>query len=119
MKREDDILKKIGRDSGYKVPDGYFEQFVSRMNAELPERELPEPVHPTLWQRCRPYIYMAAMFAGIWLMVKVFVAPHAEDAKVVAENTSAEVVEDDALDDYMIASIDEYTIFETLFADSE
>ena len=41
MKREDDILKKIGRESGYKVPEGYFEQFVSRMNAELPERELP------------------------------------------------------------------------------
>ena len=119
MKREDDILKKIGRESGYKVPEGYFEQFVSRMNAELPERKLPEPVHPSLWQRLKPYVYMAAMFAGIWLMVKVFVAPQAEKATVMAENTTLEEVEDDAIDDYMMASIDEYTIFETLFADSQ
>lgn len=119
MKREDDILKKIGRESGYKVPEGYFEQFVSRMNAELPERELPEPVHPSLWQRLKPYVYMAAMFTGIWLMVKVFVAPQAEKATVMAENTTLEEVEDDAIDDYMMASIDEYTIFETLFADSQ
>ena len=119
MKREDDILKKIGRESGYKVPEGYFEQFVSRMKAALPKRGLPEPVHPSLWQRLKPYVYMAAMFAGIWLMVKVFVAPQAEKATVMAENTTLEEVEDDAIDDYMMASIDEYTIFETLFADSQ
>ena len=119
MKREDDILKKIGREGGYKVPEVFFEHFVSGMNAELPGRELPEPVHPSLWQRRKPYVYMAAMFAGIWLMVKVFVAPQAEKATVMAENTTLEEVEDDAIDDYMMASIDEYTIFETLFADSQ
>ena len=59
------------------------------------------------------------MLAGIGLEVKVFVAPQAEKATVMAENTTVEEVEDDAIDDYMMASIDEYTIFETLFADSQ
>ncbi len=119
MKREDDILKQIGRDSGYKVPDGYFEQFVSRMTAELPERELPEPVVPTFWQRIKPYAYMAAMFVGIWLMLKVFIEPHVDKTELVADNSSTEKVEDEVWDDYVVASIDEYTIFETLYADSE
>ena len=25
-----------------------------------------------MWHRVRPYIYLAAMFAGIWMMMKVF-----------------------------------------------
>ena len=40
-------------------------------------RKLPEPVLTpitpvTKWQRVRPFVYMAAMFVGIWLMMKIF-----------------------------------------------
>ena len=59
---------------------------------------------------------MAAMFAGIWLMVRVFVAPQAEKAN---ELTASVEMEDDMIDDYMISSIDDYTIFEALYADND
>ena len=120
MTEEDNLLKKVGTENPFRVPEGYFESFTSDLMSRLPEKEKTDVFRePTTWEKVRPWLYMAAMFASIWLMVKVFVAPKAEKAEVVAENTSVEVVEDDAFDDYMMASIDEYTIFETLFADSE
>lgn len=63
--------------AGMAVPDGYFQSFGDRMAAMLPER--PELEHPqqveaprSIWQRVRPYVYMAAMFAGIWCMLQLF-----------------------------------------------
>lgn len=74
MKAEDRILKRYGRDTGMSVPDGYFEQVFAKISQELPEMPVAPPrQRVTMWQRVRPYIYMAAMFAGIWLMMKVFV----------------------------------------------
>lgn len=77
MKEEKDILKTIGRSDGMTVPDGYFADFAKRMAAELPER--PElaamgvaRAPRTLWARVKPYVYMAAMFAGVWCMLKMF-----------------------------------------------
>lgn len=116
MDKKSDILNSIGGKSGHKVPDGYFEQFTARMVEQLPEREIEMPEPVTTWQRLRPYLYMAAMFAGIWLMVQVFVAPAVQaEQELTADNERAEEVEE-----YIYyASVDEYTIFETLYADSE
>lgn len=119
MKQKQEILDKIGGKTGYKVPDGYFEQFTARITEQLPERELPQPEIVTPWQKFSPYIYMAAMFAGIWLMVQVFVAPAVEaDQQLSAEAQQEERYEAE-LEEYMLYSMDEYTIFETLYADND
>ena len=68
MEKDKDILKQVGRDTGMRVPDGYFESFTSRMVSQLDNFEVVEPEKPTVWQRVRPWLYMAAMFAGIALM---------------------------------------------------
>lgn len=72
MNAEEKIEVKVGRDPGFRVPDGYFEAFYASMPEQLPERETPAPVHLTRWQRVKPYVYLAAMFAGIWCMMKMF-----------------------------------------------
>lgn len=64
-------------EAGMKVPEGYFDAFAARMAETLPYRaEAEEAVTPeqvrTTWQKIRPYVYMAAMFAGIWLMLQMF-----------------------------------------------
>ena len=73
MKQEEKILEKYGKDSGMKVPEGYFSELNSRIMDQLPPYEVRRSV-PQLsrWQRVRPYIYLAAMFCGIWLMMKLF-----------------------------------------------
>lgn len=78
MKTEkENILDKIGRKDGMTVPDGYFADFQHRMEAMLPyneEAEAPRKVVAprSFWGRVRPFVYMAAMFAGVWCMVKMF-----------------------------------------------
>ncbi len=74
MKREDStILEKYGKNPGFKVPENFFEDFNKRMTEMLPDVEItPVDVKPTMWQRLKPLIYMAAMFAGVWCMMQVF-----------------------------------------------
>lgn len=75
MKFEDKLIDRIGRETGQSVPDGYFEQIMQQVAARLPERDdlSGKPVAPlSRWHRVRPYVYLAAMFAGIWCMMKMF-----------------------------------------------
>ncbi len=79
MKHDDTntILDKIGRHDGMTVPDGYFDTLTQRIEASLPERdwekEQADNIAPrSIWQRIRPYVYLAAMFAGVWCMMHIF-----------------------------------------------
>jgi hypothetical protein len=74
MKHDDStILKKYGKDPGFKVPENYFDDFNKRMAEMLPDVEItPIDVKPTMWQRVKPFAYLAAMFAGVWCMMSVF-----------------------------------------------
>lgn len=74
MKEENSyILTKLGKDPGFKVPEHYFDDFNKRMAESLPEVKItPVDARPSMWVRVRPYVYMAAMFAGIWCMMKMF-----------------------------------------------
>ncbi|MBR5117290.1 MAG: hypothetical protein IK100_01435 [Muribaculaceae bacterium] len=73
MKKEDSkILDKLGKDSGFTVPENYFTNFNSQLLDSLPEVKITEEEKPTLWVRLRPFVYMAAMFVGIWLMMNIF-----------------------------------------------
>lgn len=88
-KNKKDILDEARRRDGMTVPQGYFTDFAARMAESLPhtpyeDQDSTETVlrKRTTWQRVRPYVYMAAMFAGVWLMLKMFssLTPAAADA---------------------------------------
>lgn len=66
MKEEDTILKKVGTGSPFRVPEGYFENITSEIMPLLPEKEKTDfDVHnPTVWQKIKPWLYMAAMFVS-------------------------------------------------------
>ena len=73
MRQEDQLKEKYGTDPGFRVPDGYFEELNLKIMESLPAYpEAPRTVDMSLWQRVKPYVYLAAMFAGIWMMMKVF-----------------------------------------------
>lgn len=71
-KEESKILDKLGKNSGFKVPENYFNDFNTKLLESLPEVKITEEVKPSMWVRVRPFIYMAAMFAGVWLMMNIF-----------------------------------------------
>ena len=73
MKPEQQLFSKYGKDSGLKVPEGYFADLQKNIMDSLPPYKKAEPqVEISRWQRVKPYVYLAAMFCGIWLMMKVF-----------------------------------------------
>ena len=75
MRQEEDskILSKLGKKSGFTTPENYFNDFAKNLAEKLPEAAAPEEKEkPNLWVQFRPYVYMAAMFAGVFCMIQVF-----------------------------------------------
>lgn len=89
MKEEDKIYQKFGREPGFRTPDGYFDDFIAKMHESLPAYpEKPKVPDLSRWQRIRPYVYLAAMFCGIWCMMKIF-----SDVSTRVSGESADVPE--------------------------
>lgn len=103
-------LDRPGHPDGMTVPEGYFEKFAASMADKLPlndlEQQPAEELKPrTTWMKLRPFIYMAAMFAGIWCTMKMFtMLQHAPaDLSVPATETAdhiAAILPDD-YNDYL------------------
>lgn len=119
-----DILTKVNRNDGMTVPDGYFDDFAARMMAALPERdwEKPQPkVMPrSVWQRVRPYIYLAAMFMGVWCMMKMFDLMRADSSGLSIDNNpvmTAALGNDHFINDYFIkeCEVNDYQLMEELY----
>ncbi len=72
MNPEQKLLDKIGRTHGLTVPDSDFLcQVYIRVSQQLPEKKAPQQKKRTPWQIMRPYVYLAAMFAGLWLTMRI------------------------------------------------
>lgn len=114
--------------AGMSVPDGYFENFAKEMEAKLPFREelenpaaVAEAERPrTLWQKVRPYVYMAAMFAGVWCMLQIFTtlsAGHSlmpmSDNPVLAKALSSE----EFMNDYIYDDLNSWEILDEMMED--
>lgn len=118
-----DILSKVDHQSGMTVPEGYFENFAHKMAASLPEQEWERPSNEmprSMWHKVRPYLYMAAMFMGVWCMMKMFdlMRPSNEDFGIENNSILAEAVSNDAfINDYYTSSVDDGELLDELYAD--
>ncbi|MBO4803621.1 MAG: hypothetical protein IKX18_07875 [Muribaculaceae bacterium] len=113
MKQEDtSFLTKYGKDPGFKVPENYFADFNKRMVDMLPDVEItPVDVKPTMWQRVRPLVYLAAMFAGVWCMLTVL--KNVNNTDPYAVGAVAEKLTDDKsnVDEFIMSgSVSDYDI---------
>ena len=114
MKEEDKLLKKIGTENPFRVPEGYFEGFTSDLMSRLPEKEKTD-VHrePTTWEKVRPWLYMAAMFIGAALIIRVAspgetVSNGQQQQQIAADESDIELeyirtaIENTMMDDYSL-----------------
>lgn len=110
------------------MPEGYFADFRSRMMETVGQQTAPEPLaeqsaaaRRPLWHILRPYTYMAAMFAGIWLMMKIFVfvgpkdSPELSYDDFIASNNDHESYVYDYISDS--GSLSEYDLYDDLYDD--
>lgn len=123
MEKDKDILVGIGRRSGMTVPEGYFADFAERMKAMLPEQpEVPVEAAPkkvNVWLRVRPYVYMAAMFAGVWMMMKMFssLSPDADSLDSRPALASAISKPDFPEKYYAVDNADTYSLLDEMYED--
>ena len=121
MKTTSNIEDRLPKHDGMTVPEGYFENFALRMEQALPDRSdvWDESKQRSLWQRIRPYVYMAAMFAGVWCMLKMFTLM-ADSSPVPMEMNPivAEAFNNEAfVNDYLISDINQWDLYDDLIGD--
>lgn len=127
MKETNDILDKIGRRSGMTVPEGYFDSFVAKMSDSLPEAnpDTAPALEPkrSFWHKVRPYAYMAAMFAGIWCMMKMFglLSGPGPDLTDINNYPGVLTALNDVtfVNDYIYPAVDSYELMEDIYMQSD
>lgn len=110
----------MSKDPGFRVPDNYFNDFAEQMTKSLPEREFKVEASPSLWLRVRPFIYMAAMFVGIWCMMKVFTTMRDNSTDSLLNSTIADAFKNESfVDDYILTNnFNEYELLQEMYEDS-
>ena len=109
MKEEKELFQKIGKENPFKVPEGYFENLTQQVMERLPEKE-PQPTQEiSMWERVKPWVYMAAMFVGLMFTVQVFVGKQEQQAgpaeyvspvSDLSDEYLAPIINQTMLDDY-------------------
>lgn len=73
MKTEQNNLEDLKGKNPFSVPQGYMEGLTSQIMSQLPEKPREKTKQVSLLDRVRPWLYMAAVFAGLGLFFKVIV----------------------------------------------
>ena len=121
-KEETDLLKRCGTENPFTVPEGYFERFTEQLMEKLPEREAQPAPKLTLWTRVKPWVYMAAMFCGLMLSVRMFVGEkQSQSPAATPETTDFTEVPDEYIDPIVNQTMMyDYTLYQYLTdADTE
>jgi len=100
MDKKKILLKDISKVEPFKTPEGYFENFTNGILSQLPDAVREDSRSVGMWHRMRPWIYMAAMFTGIALMIRLFVGvPGASGIKNYASQ-GLNLISSSDIDDY-------------------
>lgn len=116
MKEEDTLLKKIGKDNSFKVPDGYFANLTSEVMNRLPDEETNTfaefPV--SMWTKVKPLLYLAAMFVGAALIIRSFSVDNkpVPSADMAMGEEETEILSEEIID-YTLdrAMLDDYSLY--------
>ena len=116
MNTDNELKAQYGTKRPYKVPDGYFDQFHEQLMNSLPEMvpEATPTTKVTLMARIKPWLYMAAMFAGIIFMAQgiMYIQEQSLDSD---ELVALEELYDDEADHFMSSSLyNEYVLYSYL-----
>ncbi|GBU06742.1 hypothetical protein AwDysgo_00730 [Bacteroidales bacterium] len=117
MKKED--IDQITKTNPFKVPEAYFENFSTQLMSSLPDVVKEEPQEVKLWQKMKPWVYMAAMFIGMTLMIKIFIGDTASMEKGVLASKDLSISEIDEFYAYYQNQFDTQDLHESLFFDED
>jgi hypothetical protein len=64
-------LNELKDRNPFRVPDGYFESFTKNMMSRLPDLPVKQPNVISIYDRIKPWLYMAAVFTGLIVLFNV------------------------------------------------
>lgn len=97
MKKANNILSNKNKGNPFKVPEGYFDNFRSRLSERIHARETPG-IYEKYILTLRPYLAIAALFIGVVIIGKIFynVLYPESNIKELKTNEIAELINEDA-----------------------
>ena len=73
MNKKENTLDRLKGKQPFRVPDGYMEGLTNRIMEGLPDSPVKEAESVSLVERIRPWLYLAAVFAGMGLFFKAII----------------------------------------------
>ncbi len=96
MKTEQNNLDHLKRKNPFITPKGYMEGLTVNIMSQLPEKATEKKVKEiSLMDRVRPWLYLAAVFAGLGLFFRMLVGPvqtNEENALLVKTDVTSNVL---------------------------
>ena len=86
MKKEENNLDRLKGTNPFTVPEGYMEGLTERIMSQLPEKQEERAKRISLMDRVRPWLYMAAVFAGLGLFFKAIVGINGSDGSTASDS---------------------------------
>ncbi|EGJ72572.1 hypothetical protein Bcop_2420 [Bacteroides coprosuis DSM 18011] len=108
MKKIDDLKSK----DTFRVPEDYFDSLTDNIMSQLPKKELIEQELPsvTRWDKLKPLVYLAAVFIGAALIIRVMM-PQKEKMIDLATNYNIEDVSDEFIQETVDGALfDDYSL---------
>ncbi|WP_099464250.1 MULTISPECIES: hypothetical protein [Parabacteroides] len=82
MKTEQNNLEQLKGKNPFSVPQGYMEGLTSQIMNQLPDKPDTREKQVSMFDRIRPWLYMAAVFAGLGLFFKAIVGIQQKEENV-------------------------------------
>lgn len=116
METKKQTLADIGNKVPFKVPDNYFSHLNESIMANLPEKEAPVIKEVTLWEKSKTWLYMAAMFLGLFFTIKVLTTN--TQTRTTDNNTASNTISQESYwSDVEISEEEFFDYLETQFVD--
>lgn len=95
----------------FKVPEGYFENLNQQIMSQLESPAQESPGKVGLWEKAKPWMYLAAMFVGVALLFTVF---HKKTA--TTDDHYAKAIQTEMMDSFFVEEEDIDDLYDYLEA---
>ncbi|MGI6572915.1 MAG: hypothetical protein ACOX19_05795 [Fermentimonas sp.] len=100
MKTKFNNLQEVNEGNPFKIPENYFARFNEEIMHRLPEKEFVPPRKVSLWEKARPWVYLAAMLAGLYITITFITRPPEEGLFSSRKETPVRTAMDSTTDSY-------------------
>lgn len=118
METKRKTLADIDKNVPFKVPESYFSQFNESIIAILPEKESPQAQPISLWDKSKTWVYMAAMFLGLFFTGKIMMTT-TNTSNPVKNSASTSISQHDYWNDIIISEEEFFDYIETQFVEED